>query len=161
MRVKDMEKDYGKYFAPSLKEARKRIKKEIEKIKFSFPEHLRQFGKDKKYLIKTFGCQANEADSEKMAGILHRLGFTEADNESEADLILLNTCAIRETAETELSGTRQAEGALRRTIDLLPGSAGACPRRRVFNLIKENTPTLTWSGTHNIHKLGEYLTMLT
>lgn len=160
MRVKDMEKDYGKYFAPSMKEARKRIKKEIEKIKFSFPEHLRQFGKDKKYLIKTFGCQANEADSEKMAGILHRLGFTEADNESEADLILLNTCAIRETAENRTFGELgRLKGFKMHNPDLLLGVCGCMPQEeRVFNLIKEKYPHIDLVfGTHNIHKLGEYL----
>lgn len=60
-----MEKNYDRYFAPSLREARKRIKKDIETIRFEFPENLIGLVKNKKYLIKTYGCQGNEADSEK------------------------------------------------------------------------------------------------
>ncbi|HHZ11977.1 MAG TPA: tRNA (N6-isopentenyl adenosine(37)-C2)-methylthiotransferase MiaB [Acholeplasmataceae bacterium] len=155
-----MEKDYGKYFAPSLKEARKRIKTEIEKIRFTFPEHLHQFGKGKKYLIKTYGCQGNEADSEKMAGILQKLGFTETDKEEEADLILLNTCAIRENAENRVFGELgRLKNLKTHNPDLLLGVCGCMPQEeRVFNLIKEKYPYIDLVfGTHNIHKLGEYL----
>ncbi|HEY8395882.1 MAG TPA: tRNA (N6-isopentenyl adenosine(37)-C2)-methylthiotransferase MiaB [Bacilli bacterium] len=155
-----MEKDYNKYFMPSLKEARKRIKKEIETIRFEFPEQYQDFGKDKKYLIKTYGCQGNEADSEKMAGILQKLGFTETDNEAEADVILFNTCAIRENAENRVFGELgRIKNLKKHNPDLLIGICGCMPQEeRVFNLIKEKYPYIDLVfGTHNIYKLGEYL----
>ena len=61
-------------------------------------------GEGKKYRIQTYGCQANEADSEIVAGILEKIGFTLAEDEVDADLILLNTCAIRENAENRIWG---------------------------------------------------------
>ena len=52
--------------------------------------------------ILTFGCQQNEADSEKLRGMAHEMGYTDVDDPAEADLILLNTCAIREHAEQKV-----------------------------------------------------------
>jgi len=52
--------------------------------------------------IKTFGCQMNEHDSERMLGILESKGFIEVDEPKYADIIIFNTCAIREKAETNL-----------------------------------------------------------
>ncbi|MGM9611068.1 MAG: tRNA (N6-isopentenyl adenosine(37)-C2)-methylthiotransferase MiaB, partial [Candidatus Woodwardiibium sp.] len=58
--------------------------------------------------IKTFGCQQNEADSEKLLGICELCGYTPTDDPAQADLILVNTCAIREHAELRaLSGAGQ------------------------------------------------------
>ena len=51
------------------------------------------------YWITTFGCQMNKADSERMAGTLEKMGYTRADNELNADLVLYNTCTIRDNAE--------------------------------------------------------------
>jgi hypothetical protein len=53
----------------------------------------------KRYHLTTFGCQMNEHDSERMKGMLESLGYTEAPERSEADLILFNTCSIREAAD--------------------------------------------------------------
>ena len=51
------------------------------------------------YWITTFGCQMNKADSERMAGTLEKMGYIRADNELNADLVLYNTCTIRDNAE--------------------------------------------------------------
>src|SRR6056297_3197821 len=101
-----MKKDFGKYFnAPDLKEARNRNDEEVNIIRdFEIPENIKTYGLDKKYLIRTFGCQMNTHDSEVMAGILEDMGYIEAQSESEADIILLNTCAIRENAEDRVFG---------------------------------------------------------
>ena len=99
-----MEKDYSKYFTPSLKDARKRINKETKLIKYDLPNHLENLGKDKTYIIKTYGCQGNLADSEKMAGILEAMGYQMVENEVHADIIIFNTCAIRENAESRVFG---------------------------------------------------------
>jgi tRNA-2-methylthio-N6-dimethylallyladenosine synthase len=58
--------------------------------------------KQKKYNIVTFGCQMNKADSERMAGILEEMGFKFADDPNEADLVLYNTCTIRDNAEQKV-----------------------------------------------------------
>ena len=52
----------------------------------------------KKYLITTFGCQLNENDSEKLAGITEKLGYEKTENLQEADLVIFNTCCVRENA---------------------------------------------------------------
>ena len=57
-----------------------------------------------RYHVTTFGCQMNEHDSERMKGMLDSLGYTEAPERAEADLILFNTCSIREKADNRLVG---------------------------------------------------------
>ena len=57
-----------------------------------------------KYFIETYGCQMNEHDSENIAGMLVRCGYTKADSKQEADLILFNTCCVREHAELRTFG---------------------------------------------------------
>ncbi len=56
----------------------------------------------RRYHITTFGCQMNKADSERMAGILEDLGFQWSEDANEADLILYNTCTIRDNAEQKV-----------------------------------------------------------
>lgn len=86
-----MKKDYSKYFTPSLKEARKRIDKETQTINYLLPKHLEGLGNNRKYIIKTYGCQGNLADSEKMAGILEAMGYEMVEAEEYADIIIFNT----------------------------------------------------------------------
>src|SRR5881397_3226267 len=61
-------------------------------------------GRPKRYLIETWGCQMNQHDTEKMSGILEGLGFTSTPDPSEADVILLNTCSVRDKAESKVFG---------------------------------------------------------
>ncbi len=65
---------------------------------------LKEFAKGKKYLIKTFGCQANVRDEEIMAGMLEKAGFVKSPSEEEANLVIINTCAVRENAEEKVYG---------------------------------------------------------
>src|SRR5690348_16379403 len=58
-------------------------------------------GEMKRYHVTTFGCQMNEHDSERMKGMLESIGYAEAPSPDEADLILFNTCSIREAADTK------------------------------------------------------------
>lgn len=155
-----MEKDYSKYFTPSLKDARKRINKDTEIISYTLPEHLKGIGKDKKYLIKTYGCQGNLADSEKMAGILEALEFEEVDSEFHADIIIFNTCAIRENAESRVFGELgRIKGLKKSNPDLLMALCGCMPQEEsVVSRVMEKYPQVDIIfGTHNIHKLGEYI----
>src|SRR6266545_3705666 len=56
----------------------------------------------RKYLIETFGCQMNVHDSERMAGLLEQAGFEATEDETEADVVVINTCSVRERAEEKL-----------------------------------------------------------
>src|SRR5215203_5812236 len=56
----------------------------------------------KKYLIETFGCQMNVHDSERMAGLLEQAGFERTADDTEADVVVINTCSVREHAEDKL-----------------------------------------------------------
>ena len=155
-----MERDYSKYFAPSLKDARKRINKETKTIKYDLPNHLENLGKDKTYIIKTYGCQGNLADSEKMAGILEAMGYEMVDSEVHADIIIFNTCAIRENAESRVFGELgRIKGLKKQNPDLLMALCGCMPQEEnVVTRITEKYPQVDIIfGTHNIHKLGEYV----
>ncbi|HEV7163056.1 MAG TPA: tRNA (N6-isopentenyl adenosine(37)-C2)-methylthiotransferase MiaB, partial [Solirubrobacteraceae bacterium] len=66
----------------------------------------------KRYHLTTFGCQMNEHDSERMKGMLESLGYGEASSRDEADLILFNTCSIREKADERFVAHLQAARAL-------------------------------------------------
>src|SRR5690606_8729937 len=59
-------------------------------------------GQPRKYLIETFGCQMNEHDSERMAGLLERAGYERASDAADADVVVINTCSVRERAEDKL-----------------------------------------------------------
>ena len=155
-----MSKDYSKYFTPSLNEARKRLKKEVEKIDFDFPEELIGIGKNKKYIIKTYGCQGNLADTEKMAGILEILGYTEVHEEAMADIIIFNTCAVRENAENRVFGELgRIKGLKTNNPNLLMIVCGCMSQEEkvVEAIIKKYPQVDIVFGTHNIHKLGNYI----
>ena len=80
-------------------------KKEIEKQK-EYIKKVKEIneGKNLKYSILTMGCQLNENDSEKLCGMLEKMGYTKTENQSETDLALFNTCCVRENAEDKLFG---------------------------------------------------------
>lgn len=76
---------------------------------FSYPEYkvparLKEYAEGKKYYIYTYGCQANHRDEEVMAGLLEKAGFSRTFSEKDSDLIILNTCAVRENAEQKVYG---------------------------------------------------------
>jgi len=155
-----MEKDYSKYFTPSLRDARKRINRETQVIKYTLPSYLENIGRNKTYHIKTYGCQGNLADSEKMAGILEAMGYQMVDEEFHADIIIFNTCAIRENAESRVFGELgRIKGLKQQNPDLLLAICGCMPQEEnVVSRILEKYPHVDIIfGTHNIHKLGEYI----
>ena len=102
--------DFAHYFQttyepPNINQARKRGRDEIEvHYDFEIPEKMQQIGEGKKFLIRTYGCQMNEHDTEVMAGIFTEMGYEATTETTEADIILLNTCAIRENAENKVFG---------------------------------------------------------
>lgn len=154
-------KDYSKYFVkPSIKDARKRKSEDTIVIDFNEHFNLRGFGKGKTYKIETYGCQANEADSEKIRGILEALEFTQSETLEHADIILLNTCAIRENAENRVFGELgRLKQYKKNNPDLILGVCGCMPQEEqvVDKILKKIHYVDLVFGTHNIYKLPEYL----
>ena len=115
---------------------------------------------NKKYFINTYGCQMNVHESEKLAGVLKNLGYEEALAESEADVIIFNTCCIREGAEQRIFGNI---GALKKqkqqNPNLIIAVCGCMSQQKgIADTIKAKFPFVNVVlGTHNIHKFEEYL----
>ena len=158
-----MEKDYSKYFkGPSLKEAKHRGKEKIQILEddFFIPEDMKNVGAGKTYFIKTYGCQANERDSETMRGILEMMGYQATDIMEEADVVLLNTCAIRENAELKVFGKIGDLKRIKRSRpDMIFGMCGCMAQEEevVARLLEKHPHTDLIFGTHNIHRLPELL----
>ena len=143
---------------PSLSEARKRTKNKIERIRDSLiiPDRLRLFANGKKYFIRTYGCQANVVDSENIAGILEEIGFEKVDDPFLSDIVILNTCAVRENAEDKVFGE---VGALKKLKNekkhAIIGLCGCMIQEpHIVNTIREKyRQTDLLFGTHNIDRL--------
>jgi tRNA-2-methylthio-N6-dimethylallyladenosine synthase len=113
----------------------------------------------KRYHVTTFGCQMNEHDSERMKGMLESLGYDEAPNPDEADLILFNTCSIREAADSRfLAHLGHAKRRKRERSDVLIG-VGGCWAQSVKDEVFERFPFVDVAfGPGQVHKLAEFLT---
>ncbi|MDZ7672530.1 MAG: tRNA (N6-isopentenyl adenosine(37)-C2)-methylthiotransferase MiaB [Halanaerobiales bacterium] len=113
---------------------------------------------DKKYFIRTYGCQMNEHDSEKIAGMLEELNYSKTDNLEDADFIFLNTCTVRENAELKIFGKIGALKKLKRNNPDLIIAIGGCMMQveEPVEKIKTTYPQVDLViGTHNLHKLPE------
>ncbi|HEX6593566.1 MAG TPA: tRNA (N6-isopentenyl adenosine(37)-C2)-methylthiotransferase MiaB [Bacillota bacterium] len=154
--------DFAKYFEttyepPNINKARKRGREEVEiHYDFDIPEEMKKIGNGKKFLIRTYGCQMNEHDTEVMAGILTEMGYESTSEPSEAHIILLNTCAIRENAENKVFGEI---GHLKQykveNPDLILGVCGCMSQQEsvVNRIMKQHQHVDLIFGTHNIHRL--------
>ena len=159
------EKDYSQYFQtayspPSLKDAKKRGKEDIKFKNFEISDQFLNMGKGRKFHIQTYGCQMNEHDTEVMAGILMELGYEHTDTVDNADVILLNTCAIRENAENRVFGELGHLKPLKlERPDLIIGVCGCMSQEEsVVNRILEKHQFVDMIfGTHNIHSLPEII----
>ncbi|WP_144550283.1 tRNA (N6-isopentenyl adenosine(37)-C2)-methylthiotransferase MiaB [Peribacillus simplex] len=163
---KKSEKDFSKYFQavyipPSLKDAKKRGKEEVEyHDDFAIPEGFRGMGEGKKFYIRTYGCQMNEHDTEVMAGIFMALGYQPTDTVDDANVILLNTCAIRENAENKVFGELGHLKSLKlEKPDLLLGVCGCMSQEEsvVKRILEKHHFVDMIFGTHNIHRLPQIL----
>ena len=128
------------------------IKREI----FDLPDQIKNIGIGRKYYLRTYGCQANERDSETIAGILEALNFTRVDNEEEADVLFFNTCAIRKNAEDKVLGEIGMLKKLKRNNpDLIFALCGCMAQEEmIVKTILEKYPQVDLIfGTHNIHRL--------
>jgi len=147
---------------PNLKDAKIRTKKEIKIIRddYKVSDSMKEIGKNKKYYLKTYGCQMNVHDSENIKAILEDMSFTESETMESADIILLNTCAIRENAHNKMFGFLGRVKHLKESRpEVICGICGCMAQEE--SVVEDIKSKYRWVdivfGTHNIHKLPEIL----
>jgi tRNA-2-methylthio-N6-dimethylallyladenosine synthase len=116
--------------------------------------------KEKLYLLETWGCQMNEEDSEKLAGMLSDMGYNSTNNREDADIILFNTCCVRENAELKVYGNIGALKELKRKKPGLIIAVCGCmmQQKEIADKIIHKYPFVDLIfGTHNVHKFPELL----
>ena len=146
---------------PNLKDARVRGKHKVEvkREDYVIPEAVRNIGENKKYCILTYGCQMNVHDSENIAAIMEDMQYRKTDDMQDADIIVINTCAIRENAHNKVMGNLGRIKHLKEKKDIITVFCGCMAQEE--GISKELTSKYKWidiiMGTHNIHKLPIYL----
>jgi len=108
------------------------------------------------YVVRTFGCQMNEHDSERIAGLLEADGFVPVEAEADADVVVLNTCCIRENADNKLYGSLgwlkqwKDQGDDRQIV------VAGCLAQKDRDLVAQKAPWVdVVLGTHNVHRTAE------
>ena len=143
---------------PDLKKAKVRSRNQVE-YKVQDYAFTRVF-EGKKYFLRTYGCQMNEHDSEEMKGILEYYGMTPCEDLESADVILLNTCAIRENAHDKVFGYLGRIKHLKKEKPNVIVGIGGCMSQEesIVEEIRKRHPYVNFVfGTHNIHELGRLL----
>ena len=116
-------------------------------------------GKKLKYTIITMGCQLNENDSEKLCGMVEKMGYTKTEKQEEADLALFNTCCVRENAEDKLFGKLGELKKIKQNKELIIAIGGCMMQEQhMLDKIKQSYPFVDIIfGTHTLHKFPEDL----
>lgn len=123
-------------------------------------EREQKTGRLQTYCVTTFGCQMNARDSEKLAGILKQVGFVEEQREEEADLVIFNTCTVRENANLRVYGRLGQLGRIKKEHpDRMIGLCGCMMQEpEVVEKLKKSYRFVDLIfGTHNIYKFAELL----
>ncbi|MFY9481904.1 MAG: tRNA (N6-isopentenyl adenosine(37)-C2)-methylthiotransferase MiaB, partial [Ilumatobacteraceae bacterium] len=110
----------------------------------------------RKYVVRTLGCQMNAHDSERISGLLEQDGMEMAEHEDDADVVVLNTCCIRENADEKLYGTlgwlkpwKEAGKTLGRDRQIV---VAGCLAQKDKDVVREKAPYVdVVMGTHNVH----------
>jgi len=151
---------------PNLNEARIRTKNkvEIKRNDYKIPDSIKNIGKDKTYCIYTYGCQMNVHDSENIAAIMEDMKYSRVEDMDMANVIILNTCAIRENAHNKVMGMLGRIKHLKETKeDIITIFCGCMAQEEGISTELKNK--YKWvdivMGTHNIHKLPEYIENIT
>lgn len=141
---------------PNYKDAKIRNKESIIREEYKLDTNLNEIGKGKKYYVKTYGCQMNEHDSENIKAMLEELGFMEIDDYEQADLVILNTCSIRENAHNKAFGMLGRLKHLKEEKkDLIIGLCGCMAQEEgvVDEILHKYKYVNFVFGTHNLHRL--------
>ena len=151
---------------PNYKEAKIRTKKEVKILydKYQVNEDIKKYFKGKLYYIETYGCQMNVHDSENIKAILEEIGFIETNDMYSSDLIILNTCAIRENAHNKVFGMLGRIKHLKETKkDIITCLCGCMAQEE--SVVSELKNKYKWVdiifGTHNIYELPNLLSNIT
>ena len=150
----------GVMHLPDFKVARSSEKIDYKKKEYNLDSKYLNKYKGMKCYLKTYGCQMNEHDSENIKGILELLGFDFTDIIEDADLVLLNTCSIRENAHNKAFGLLgKAKHIKESKRDLMIGLCGCMAQEEiVVNTIMKKYPFVNFViGTHNFYQLPEIL----
>lgn len=145
---------------PDYKEARSRTKKEYNRIEFRANREISNKYKGKTFFLKTYGCQMNEHDSENIEALLVSLGFTKVNDYNDADLVLLNTCSIRENAHNKAFGMLGRLKHLKNEKkDLIIGLCGCMAQEAsvVDEILRDYKFVNFVFGTHNLYQLPNIL----
>lgn len=146
---------------PNLNEAKKRKAEDVVKTKdYIRNNNLNNLGCNKKYFIKTYGCQMNEHDSENIKALLEEMSFKETFDMEDADLILLNTCAIRENAHNKVFGMiGRIKTIKEKKPHVIAGICGCMAQEEsvVNEILNKYKHINIVFGTHNIYQLPEIL----
>ena len=143
---------------PNMLDAKRRTKEKHEFI--NFKENKNMFGVGKKYFVRTYGCQMNEHDGENIKGMLESVGFTNGIEPENSDVILLNTCAIRENAHDKVFGFL---GEMKHQKELHPDKIiGICGcMAQELSVVEEIRKKYRFVdlifGTHNLNEMLTYL----
>ena len=141
---------------PNYKDARRREDKDYKRVDFKFDSKIKDKYKGKTFYLKTYGCQMNEHYSENIEALLTGLGFKKVDNYENADLVLLNTCSIRENAHNKAFGMLGRLKHLKaQKKDLIVGLCGCMAQEA--SVVEEIIKKYSWVnfvfGTHNMYQL--------
>ena len=145
---------------PKMLDAKVRGK---EKVQVLYDDYntcmLDDIGSNKKYMILTYGCQMNVHDSEYISGIMENIGYIKTEEMDEADVIIVNTCAIRENAHNKAEGMLGRIKHLKEEKDNIVVIFCGCMAQEegLVNKIKDYKWIDIICGTHNYHKIPEYL----
>ena len=143
---------------PDMKEAKTRGKSTVKYTEYN--SDVKSIGINKKYYVRTYGCQMNEHDSEKIKGILNSIGFSEVNNENDADIVILNTCAIRENAHDKVFGFLGRLYHIKKTKKGLIIALCGCmaQEKNVVDEIMNKYKYIDFvCGTHNINELPKLI----
>ena len=135
------------------------VKKDIN-IELQYIDKVKKIneGKDVKYYILTMGCQLNENDSEKISGLAESMGYTRTDNILDADLVIYNTCCVRENAEEKLFGKLGEVKKLKEAKGIIIAIGGCMMQEQhIVDKIKKSYNYDVIFGTHTLHKFPQDL----
>ena len=143
---------------PNMLDAKKRTNCIVNYEYFNIEKN--EIFKDKLYYIRTYGCQMNVHDSEEIKALLESIGYKETDNMENADLILLNTCAVRENAHDKVFGfLGRCKHLKKDKRDLIIGLCGCMAQEEVVvnEILERHKYIDIVFGTHNLHELPDML----
>ena len=145
---------------PDFLEAKTRDKRDLKRFDYKLDKSIKNKYKGKTYFIKTYGCQMNEHDSENIGALLESIGFKKVDDYLDADLVLLNTCSIRENAHNKAFGMLGRLKHLKNEKkDLIIGLCGCMAQEVsvVEEIMKDYKFVNFVLGTHNLQQLPEII----